>query len=197
MQPEEGPNEIFVIVDDETYPPRDEENWEQESEEFRISLEKRFGVGFQEVNIGPGADIPAFLTIIATTEIPLWSALIAAFFFGRSINENLEAWRDIASKLRNFFTNKTTLARHGAGVVAIEAVFDEMDGLPKTIKLLSYRAGFIRDSDDLTSVSPSTKIAENVPTLNLGYVRHIFEIEADGQKFRVSVDGSQTKVLRF
>lgn len=123
--------------------------------------------------------------------------MLAAFFFGKSINENLDAWKDIASKIRALFTKKTTLGRHGAGIVAIEAVFHEMQGIPKSIKLLSYRAGFIADSNDLAAMPPSTDIADNPPTLNLGFVRHIFEIEADGEKFRVSVDGGDTKLLRF
>jgi hypothetical protein len=197
MQPEEGPQEIFIIVDDETYPPQDEEHWEKESEAFRVALEKRFGARFQEVNIGPGADIPAFLTVVATTEVPLWSTLIAAFFFGKSINENLEAWRDIASKIRSLFTTRTTLNRNGAGVLAVEAVFEEMQGIPRTLKQLSYRTGLVLDSDDFEEMPEAREIEQSPPTINLGLVRHIFEIEADGQKFRVSVDRAKTRILRL
>lgn len=197
MQPTEDADQIFVIIIDETYPPLDEDTWEEDREKYRIALEREFGVSFEDADVGPGADIPAFLTVIATTAIPLWSVLLAAFFFGKPINENLEAWTEIGRKLRTFFGKPVILAQHGASVLAVCAVFDEMGGMPRSLKLLSYRAGFIGDSDDLEQIAPSEKISENPPTLNLGIVCHIFEIEADGQKFRVSVDGKEKNILRL
>lgn len=197
MQPTEASEQIFVIVIDETYPPEDEENWEQEREHYRLNLEEQYRVSFDDADVGPGADIPAFLTVIATTDIPLWSALLAGFFFGKSINENLDAWGEIGRKIKGFFDRPVVLARHGAAVLAVGAVFEEMGGTPTSVKLLSYRVGHIGDSDDLTDVAASNEIRENTPTLNLGYVRHIFEIEADGLRFRVGIEGKDTKVIRL
>ncbi|MCV9962602.1 hypothetical protein OIU34_11900 [Pararhizobium sp. BT-229] len=196
MQPNEEIGQIFIIVIDETYG-GDEDTWEEDSERYRVSLEHEFDVHFEEANVGPGADIPAFLTAIATTSVPLWSVLIGAFFLGKPINENLDAWADIGRKIKGFFKRPVVLARHGASVLAVEAVFDEMGGIPKSIHLLSYRPEYMGDLDSLAAIECSDKISENVPTLNLGFILHIFEIEADGQQFRVGVNGKITKVLRL
>ena len=196
MQPTEDASQIFVIVIDETYG-ISEDHWEEESEKYRKALEQEFGVGFSEANVGPGADIPAFLTMIATTSVPLWSVLLGAFFLGKPISENLEGWADIGRRLRRFFAKPVILARHGASVLAVEAVFEEMGGTPKSIILKSYRVGHIGDQQDIEGMERSNEIVENVPTLYLGYSRHIFEIEADGQTFRVIVDGKKTKIFKL
>lgn len=195
MQRTEDIDQILIVVVDETYPPTDEDAWEAESEAYRRDLEQEFGVRFQEANVGPGADIPAFLTLLATTSVPLWSVVAAAFFLGKPINENLTAWRDIGRKISEFFSRPVILGRHGASVLAVEAVFDEMGGTPKTIRLLSYRPSHIGEAQDLAQLPEGTEILENPPTLNLGLVRHVFEIEADGKKFRVGVDGKSVQVV--
>ena len=80
MQPTEEIDQILIVVVDETYPSEDEDAWEAESAAYRRGLEQEFDVRFEEANVGPGADIPAFLTILATTSVPLWSVVAAAFF---------------------------------------------------------------------------------------------------------------------
>ncbi|WP_339853126.1 hypothetical protein [uncultured Nisaea sp.] len=195
-QPEEQKSQIFILIVDETYG-GDEETWEEDSERFRRGLECEFDCEFVEANIGPGADIPAFLTIFATTPVPLWTVLLGTFFLGKPINENLAAWSEIGSKVRSFFGRQVILARNGAAAIAVEAVCEEMGGLPKTVRLLSYRAGHIGDGESIGDIPRSDSIQENVPTLNLGYVCHIFEIEADGVLHRVTVDGKKTEVLKL
>ena len=69
MQPTEQEGEIFLLVADETYDSG--ETWAQDSERYRLDLEKEFGVKFTEANIGPGADMPSFLTVFSTTIVPL------------------------------------------------------------------------------------------------------------------------------
>ena len=123
--------------------------------------------------------------------------LLGTFFLGKPINENLAAWSEIGSKVRSFFGRQVILARNGAAAIAVEAVCEEMGGLPKTVRLLSYRAGHIGDGESIGDIPRSDSIQENVPTLNLGYVCHIFEIEADGVLHRVTVDGKKTEVLKL
>ncbi len=194
-QPTEGKTEIFVLVIDETYD-GDEETYEEDSERYRVSLEKEFNCEFSEANIGPGADIPAFLTIIATTQVPLWTTALGVFFLGKPINENLDSWLEIGRKVRSFFGKRVVLARNGAAAIAVEAVCEEMGGMPKTLRLLSYRVGFIGDEEKIDEILRSGEILKNVPTLNLGFVRHIFEIEADEVLHRVIVDGREAEVFR-
>jgi len=71
MQPTEETGQIFIIVIDETYG-GDEETWKEDSERYRIGLEQELDVSFEKAKVGSGADIPAFLTVIATTNVPLW-----------------------------------------------------------------------------------------------------------------------------
>jgi hypothetical protein len=150
-QPDEASSQIFILIVDETYG-GEEETWEEDSERYRQDLERDFKCEFAEANIGPGADIPAFLTIIATTTVPLWTVLLGAFFLGKPINENLSAWAEISRKVRSFFGKPVVLARNGAAAIAVEAVCEEMGGLPKTIRLLSYRAGHIGDSESIGDI---------------------------------------------
>jgi hypothetical protein len=186
MQRRERSGQIIVLVIDETYG-HNEDTWEVESEQYRINLCAEFKADFEESNVGPGADIPAFLTDIATTAIPLWTVLVGAFFLGKPINENLDGWSAIGQKIRTFFKRPVILARHGASVLAVEAVFDHIGGLPKVIKLISYRPMHIGDPEDLMVIEASDELMENTDTINLGYVRHIFEVEADSKMYRVSV----------
>lgn len=191
----EASDQLFVIVIDETYG-GDEDNWEFESERYRRELERVFGTPFQGANVGPGADIPAFLTDLINARVPLWSAALVVFFAGKAIKESFEAWTEMARAVRSFFERPVVLARHGAAVLAIEAAFDEMDGIPKTIRLVRYRAGHLAEDTPLIEANLGNGIEENPPTLNLGYTVHLFEIEVDGVLLRVSVDGKQAKVAR-
>jgi hypothetical protein len=197
MQITEASGEIFVIIIDETYDTGDDDDWENLSKEYRRSLESKFEVEFQETNVGAGADIPAFLTIIATTSIPipLWVGLLSAFFLGKPISENLDGWSDIGRRIHKFFQKPVLLSRHGAAILAVEAVFNEMGGLPKKIQLKNYRSGHIGDDPDSYEFSEGQEIAESGPIINLGHTRHVFEITADGRLFLVSVEGRHARVI--
>lgn len=194
-QPTEASDQLFVIVIDETYG-GNEDTWEADSERYRRELEQEFEVGFQEVNVGPGADIPAFLTDLINARVPLSAAALVAFFAGKKIKENLEAWTEMARAVRRFFARPIVLGRHGAAILAVEAVLGEMSDMPKVIKLVRYRAGHLGEHGSLAQADLGDRIEENPPTLNLGYVVHLFQIEADGVLFRVSVNGKRTEVSR-
>ena len=88
MQPDEG-DDIFVLVVDETYG-RDEETYISDSENYRRQLERDFRVLFVHANIGAGADIPSFLTVIATASVPVWVVVLSAFFLGSKPNHGIE-----------------------------------------------------------------------------------------------------------
>ena len=195
-QPTEVSGQLFVIVIDETYG-GNEESWEVESEQYRRELEQELEAGFEEVNVGPGADIPAFLTDLIDAKVPLWSAALVAFFAGKRIKESLEAWTEMAGAIRRFFARPIVLARHGAAVLAVEAVLNQMDGMPKMIRLVRYRAGHLGERVSPAQADLGDGIEENPPTLNLGQVVHLFEIEADGILFRMSVNGKRTEVTRI
>lgn len=198
MQAFEREGHILIAIVDETYGKSDDDDWERDREQFRVSLEREFGQRFEDGNIGPGADFPVFITLLQTTvSVPLWQVVAAAFFLGKPLKDNFDAWRDIGTRIRAYFKRPTYLNRQGAAVIAVEAVFDAMGDIPKTLQLLSYRTSHISEPDDLTLMERETQISDPLPTLHLGFIRHIFEIEADGVLFRVSVDGRQTKLVRL
>ena len=194
MQPTEKDDAIFLLVVDETYDSG--ETWAQDSERYRLGLEKEFGVNFTEANIGPGADMPAFLTVLSTTTVPLWSVVLGAFFLGKPINDNLDAWHAIGKRLRQFFKRPVYLSRNGAAALAMEAVFEELGGIPKSVRLCGYKISHL-DESEFEEVGELQEISATPETLYLGFIWHIFEIEADGVLFRVRVDGKATKIRRL
>ncbi|MFN0191504.1 MAG: hypothetical protein ACKVP5_05945 [Aestuariivirga sp.] len=195
VQPAEQNDEIFVLVVDETYDSGD--TWAEDSENYRLQIQKEFGVDFKEANIGPGADLPAFLTVLTTTTIPLWSLILAMFFLGKPIKENLEAWYEIGKRIRQFFKRPIYLSRNGCAVIAVEAVFAEIVRTPKSLRLRSYRVNHVGGELLLEEFKSSRKVDAAPPTLNLGFIQHVFEIEADDMIFRVRVDGTATETIRL
>lgn len=193
-QPVEGPGQLLVAVVDATYGATSDQDWEAARGEFRCSLEREFCQIFEDGDIGPGASLPAFITLLETNAIvPGWLLIVAAFFLGEPLNKNLKAWAEMAAKVRRFFKRPTYLGRQGAAVLAVDTVFDAMGGLPKSIRLIGYRTLHIGEPEH--SLPAPTDIAEAPDTLYLGYVRHVFELEADGRRFRVIVEGREAKII--
>jgi hypothetical protein len=205
-QREEGSEEVLIYVVDESYDRIGEYvNWDDfpdeaaatnaASQKFLERIKAEFGSEFEDVNVGPGADVPAFVTAITENIIPLLPWLMAIFFSGKPIVDNLGAWRTIYEKIRPFFTRDTLLNRNGAAVLAVEAVFEEMGGTPKTVVLRGYKAEYRHDDDQSTELPEH--IEEPSPTLNINMIKHVFQIEADGVTFVVKVDGTRVILKRL
>ena len=203
-QREEKSEEILIFVVDESYDRIAEYvDWDDYSDEraateaasgaFLDLIKSEFGADFEEANIGPGADIPAFVTVIASNVVPLIPWLMAIFFSGKPIVENIEAWRTILSKIRPFFKRTVVLNRNGSAVLAMDAVFEEMGGIPKTVVLHGYKSDYRHD--DAEPVAPK-EIEAPTQTRNLSMVKHVFYIEADGVSFVVDVDGTKVSAKR-
>jgi hypothetical protein len=206
-QREELPNEILIFIVDESYG-RGSEFVESSqfadeiaitfaaSRKYREELEEEFGEKFEEyVNVGPGADLPAFVTAISENMVPLLPWLMAVFFTGKPIVDNIEAWRKIFVYIRRYFSRPLLFNRQGAAVIAVESVLEEMNGIPKSIKLINYRGEYRYDEQEPTALS-NTVISDAPPTLNLSMLRHVFEIEADGVHFIVTVDGKNARARK-
>lgn len=194
MQSTESEGQLFIFALDETYDTGDEGTYEQRSEAFREILETEFGLPVRKVNIGPGADVPAFIIDLLNGTSPNWVFMLGLFFAGKSIQENLGAWVDAVKVVRSFFGKRVVLARKAASLLAVEAVFNDLDGIPKSIKMLSYRTWY---DEDPTSYDRTSIIEPNAPTLNMSQIVHVFEIEADGLLFRITVEGVQTRLIRL
>ncbi|MET4897489.1 hypothetical protein RN629_10035 [Sphingomonadaceae bacterium jetA1] len=193
-QPTEQDDQVQIAIIDETYGVIDDEaEWEIAREKFRRTLEAEHGLPFAEGNIGPGADLPAFIAFLSsTTPVPIWTLGATLFFLGKPVQENLAAWRDIATKLRSFLKRPAALNRHGAAILAVEAVFAAMGGTPQEVRLLSYSTKHLGYDEEVAD----TEIAGVTPTLFLGFIRHVFRIESDGVIFVVEVDGRTATAKR-
>lgn len=185
--------EVFLIaIADGSYGISDEE-WPAASAAYRRGLEAEFEADFEEGNIGPGADLPAFITMLQTPTVPLWQLVVAAFLLGKPIKDNWEAWRDMAQAIRAFFSRPAFLNRQSAAPIAVEAVANSVDGSPKSIRLLGYQ---VRTPLDATSAEEVIEgIADGPDTLFLGFTRHVFELEADGERYRVEIEGTAISVV--
>lgn len=91
------------------------------------------------------------------------------------------------------FSRTVVLNRNGAAVLAMDAVFKDMGGIPKKVILHGYKPGY-RYDDDL--IAPQ-EIEDAMPTLNLSMVKHVFHIEADGISYVVAVDGTKVTAKRI
>ena len=204
-QREEGHDEVLIFVIDESYDRIDEfvdlDDYLDElsatdaaSAVFRTRIEAEFGSSFEQVNVGPGADMPAFVTAITSNIVPLLPWLLAVFFSGKPIIDNLGAWQTIYGRMRPYFSRTTITNRNGAAVLAMAAVFEDMGGIPKSVTLRGYTSGYRHDED---CVAAPPAIEEPPPTLGLSLVNHVFHIEADGVAFLVTVDGEKASAKRI
>lgn len=197
-QLQEGESNILIAVVDETYGTSDDYDWERDREAFRLKLEEEHGLPFEDGNIGPSADLPAFITLLqSNVYVPLWVLISSLFFLGKPLTENFDAWRKMGSKVRSLLTRPTYLNRQGAAALAVDALVDAIGGSPKSLQLISYHVDHIGGEIDLASAELGTEIMGAPDTLYLGFIRHIFEIEADGVQFRVSVDGREAKARKL
>lgn len=205
QQPEESAGDILILIIDESYD-REEDYVDASlfddegqlvraaSAAYRSELQREFGFVFEEANVGSGADVPAFATYLSENLIPLIPWLMAVFFSARPVVDNLEAWRIIFAYIKRFRTRPVLLGRHGAAVVAVEAVFQEMGGTPKAIQLKGYRTVH-RLGEEGAAIDDRIEAAPS--TITLSEVKHIFEIEADGVPFLVVVDGADARANRI
>lgn len=191
-QPSEDPHTILVAIPDPNIDRIEEgDAWTTAFEATRVALEREVGFKLYEADIGPGASLPAFVALLPISA-PV-TLLLTLFFAGKPINENLDHWIEIGKKLRKLFVRPPRLNRQGAAVLAIQAIIDHINHLPKSIRLESYRPRSLMDDNDLDP-TVDAEIYEAPETLFLGFVEHDFHIEADGVKYRVTVDGSEARV---
>ncbi|NVD45110.1 hypothetical protein [Qipengyuania atrilutea] len=196
MQRVESDTDIQVAVVDETYF-SDEEDWEERREKFRLDLENEFGFQFEDADVGPSASLPAFVTFIAENWEWIGPSALAIFFGGKRVEDSWNWWVTKAKMLRRLGKKKQIkLNRNGAAIIAVEAVMHELSATPSGLKLLRYGIAHMSEADDLKSFDVENEKEGPTDTLYLGFINHVFEIEADGNVFRVRVDGAEVEVSR-
>lgn len=185
---------LLIAVVDETYGEEDE-GWDVAREAFRLKLEKDYGLAFEEADIGPGASLPAFVALLDLAGAAA-SITWAAFLTGTAIHDGLEAWSKHAERLRKFRDRHVYFSRKGSAVLAVDEVARTLGKPPKSLRLLSYQVQHVIEHNDLAAMPASTEIQDAPATINLGAVRHILEIEADGAVVRISVEGQDIRSIK-
>ncbi|WP_415404959.1 hypothetical protein [Tateyamaria sp. SN3-11] len=194
-QRNEGPTEVLVCIVGDSYGQPNGLSEEQQYEVFKSHVEREFSKTFEEVDVAPGYSVPAFATIVQVLS-DYWPLLVATFFLAKPVAENLEVWGTVAKGVRKFFTRSdVVLGRNAAAALALEAVFDDMDGIPKTLVCTRY---FWRDRRfEEEDLSGDKVIQEGPRTEYLSMAIHFFRIRADGVEFEVKVDGKSVQTKRI
>ncbi|MCL6706687.1 hypothetical protein M8R20_06730 [Pseudomonas sp. R2.Fl] len=177
---------VFII--DETYLfSMEDERSAALSSNFMRGLEAEFGAEFYKENIGPGFDIPAFGTVMDV------GVAFFLFFKGAEIIQGWEAWAAAYLKLHRFLHRKPVFDRNAAAVVALDRVIHSIGNPPKSLRLEGYSVETQFTAEGDTASIPMV-IGEALPDLHLGVSAHVFNITADGRRFRVRVAGSEVQL---
>lgn len=190
----EGPEELLVCIVDDSYGKPSELDEEQQYEWFKARLEEEFSQEFEEVDVAPGYSLPAFATIVQVVS-DYWPALVATFFLAKPVSENLEVWGNAARAIKKYFSRPdVVLGRNAAAALAVEAIFEDMGGIPKNIECVQY---FWRDRRFKEEDFSNGLVVQDGPrTEYLSMAIHFFRIRADGVDFEVEVDGKSANARR-
>lgn len=184
------PDTLGIYIPDRAYGEGDEETYSDRSASFRQELEEEHGLSFHETNIGPGADLPAFVTFL-TYAAP---TAVAVFFLGKHIEDGIDGWQRLAERVRAFRKHNPSYDRQAATVVAIDKILDHFGRLPSKIVLVGYQAFHIADAEEVAALNAVKEIGGESHPLNLSMVIHVFQIAADDRHFIVSINGNTVSI---
>lgn len=179
------PDNLFcVMFVDTSYGGGGDEEIESLLEKNRI--EDEFSIWTEDVDIYPGASLPAFLFEVSLVGPAVAIALTTAFFQGKNIKENFAAWVGIANGLKRFFGKEVHLNRSAAGALALQELLKNFNGKPEIVRLVKYSTFDTRFErfEDATEHQVSLRLEYHACT------NHIFDFDVDGRNFVVVVDGS-------
>ena len=127
---------------------------ENEGKDFTLELKARLApfdseAGIFGTDIGHGADAPAYLVQLFTSVD--WSTLLTAsgvgvgatFFLGKKINENIDAWLEIAGKVKKIIDtlSPSRIDEHAATLIALkelEGTIESMAEISIYLQLIEY-----------------------------------------------------------
>ena len=184
------PDIIFgIFVADPSYDnPEYFEQYEDEvlaSEKARETLEAELGQELELYDIAPGASFPAFLLEFPVETATATSVLL--FLAGKKIEDNLEAWSKIASRIRKLFDRRVYVSRSAAAVLAVSEVMDTIGAPIRSVELISLNADEDLGGQDLPVMRE--RIEPDYPVIHTSRLIYRFKIIADDRAFLCSVQG--------
>jgi hypothetical protein len=168
------------------------------SAEFRQSLEAEYKEEFQFTSIGTGAALASYFVELVSDPYRDAATAAAVFYTGKAIKEGLESWGWIYAQLSKFFRREPTFDRNGAAILAYQAITAELGHVPASYQLKGFanqnRLAY-PDPSNLPDLGELT-IIEPAPDRVQRAIVYVFQIVADGQEFRVEVDGHEVRFLQ-
>lgn len=158
-------------------------DWRYESEhpdeggrEHVVGLAKEVDevAGSKDVDIGRGADWPAFLVEFAFYAAPI----VAIFFAGKRIEENWDAWKRLGSRSLAAIRHMNRRARcalvdqKGAAVIAIGQYLEEMGSPEKCLEITTI----VEVNGRVASSHVTAELSDQVPD---AHCSHYFFISVD------------------
>lgn len=168
--------------------PEENDGWNQA---LKSELEAELGAELEVADIWPGASLPAFLLEISTSPLPYVAAVVAIFFSGKKVEENLDAWERLYSRFSRLLKKDVYLSRTAAAAFALSKIFEEMGGTPTSVRLTAYYSRDTR-SPELETHDP---VIQDEPRVEWqGQIQHCFIVEADNQLFKATVSGNKCAI---
>lgn len=182
---------IDIYIPDVTY---EDDQWEEKSAALKAELEAEFGCTFEEAHIGAGASFPAFLTELSLDAWPYLAMALYAFFKGKDIQPNLDAWKELYKKLNQFRKRRPYFNREGSAVIVVDEIITHLGHDPDSFNLIGYVVSPLGAPHDLDAIAG---IEEGPDQLHTGWTVQLFEVEAEGRTFKILVDGNDVYAIEI
>lgn len=137
--------------------------------EHVVDIAKEIGevVESEDVDIGRGADWPAFLVEFAFFAAPF----VAIFFAGKRIEDNWDAWRRLGSRALAAIRHMNKRARRalvdqkGAAVIAIAKILEEIGSPEKCLEITTI----VEVNGRIASSHVTEELSDQVPDVGCSY----------------------------
>lgn len=180
---------VCIFFLDTTYPISGDD--EGVSEALKRIIQEEVDSEIEGVDIWPGASLPAWLFQLDLTSLMISAGAVTLFFKGKAINESIDAWVELARKLKKVLTRECHLNRTAAAALAIDEVLKFSGPIPpRELVLKKYKVADNR----FESFHDATETDENVRVEYQGTAIHVFEFLVDQREYLVVVDGRDVAV---
>lgn len=152
---------------------------------YKEILEAEFGIALEPVNIGQGADIPSFMVEIPHTVVWVTGGVLALVYAGKPIKDGIDAWIQLAQRVRSYFPRPLYPDSTAAFSLAIERTKD-LHGIADGITILEY---YCIERRLQNKIQPEDDETLDYIDRNAGEFTHCFHIECQGRVYKITIDG--------
>ncbi|KZK76158.1 hypothetical protein PsAD46_05415 [Pseudovibrio sp. Ad46] len=184
---QEPDDQLFICFLDVTYGTAEDE--EQEAQAYKQQLIEQYDLeGLVEVDIFPGASLPAWLVTIGLG--------IQIIVTGADLIEAPATYIEFAAKVKRYVTNgtKIVVSKNGAMMLALDAVNSHLTYNPISLSVIAY--DYVDNRLDQVDYTMKINGVQDAPYMEwLSAVDHIFDVRADDRAFRVVIKDGKVVYL--